>query len=142
MIKESISSIAFKGYQQIFTENMHTILIKRGSLKIHMERRGRGDSGGLFNAKFYKTINRKRLKLSRIQGVIKQTQTCAGGTILLKHKFKTRLTILIHKCTLIFKTININWGFIPTIYSYALSWSLNLFEKDDQLINKSKTRVL
>ena len=43
MIKESISSIAFKGYQQIFAENMHTILIKRGSLKIHMERRGRGD---------------------------------------------------------------------------------------------------
>lgn len=66
MIKESISSIAFKGYQQIFAENMHTILIKRGSLKIHMERRGRGDSGGLFNAKFYKRINRKRLKLSRI----------------------------------------------------------------------------
>ena len=63
---QSISSIAFKGYQQIFAENMHTILIKRGSLKIHMERRGRGDSGGLFNAKFYKRINRKRLKLSRI----------------------------------------------------------------------------
>lgn len=65
MIKESISSIAFKGYQQIFAEDMHIILIKRGSLKI-MERRGRGDSGGLFNAKFYKRINRKRLKLSRI----------------------------------------------------------------------------
>ena len=42
MIKESISSIAFKGYQQIFAEDMHIILIKRGSLKIHMERRGRG----------------------------------------------------------------------------------------------------
>lgn len=66
MIKESISSIAFKGYQQIFAENMHTILIKRGSLKIHMERRRRGDNGGLFNAKFYKRINRIRLKLSRI----------------------------------------------------------------------------
>lgn len=66
MIKESISSIAFKGYQQIFAEDMHIILIKRGSLKIHMERRGRGDSGGLFNAKFYKRINRIRLKLSRI----------------------------------------------------------------------------
>ena len=64
MIKESISSIAFKGYQQIFAEDMHIILIKRGSLKIHMERRGRGDSGA--NAKFYKRINRKRLKLSRI----------------------------------------------------------------------------
>ena len=62
MIKESISSIAFKGYQQIFAEDMHIILIKRGSLK----RRGRGDSGGLFNAKLYKRINRKRLKLSRI----------------------------------------------------------------------------
>ena len=66
MIKESISSIAFKGYQQIFAEDMHIILIKRGSLKIHMERRGRGDNGGLFNAKFYKRINRIRLKLSRI----------------------------------------------------------------------------
>lgn len=59
MIKESISSIAFKGYQQIFAENMHTILIKRGSLKIHMERRGRETVGVSLMLNFIKELTGK-----------------------------------------------------------------------------------
>ena len=101
---------------QIFAKNMHTTLMVRGSLKVYMERRG--ESGGLFKAKLYERINWKRMKIIQTPGGNKtDTNLCRRCmAILLKHKFKTRLAIIIYTHILIFKIININWGLIPIIY--------------------------
>ena len=123
IIKESIASIAFEGYQQFqicadFCKKYAHHSDGERVIESSYGKKGGGESGGLFKAKLYERINWKRMKIIQTPGGNKtDTNLCRRCmVILLKHKFKTRLAIIIYTHILIFKIININWGLIPIIY--------------------------
>ena len=122
IIKESIASIAFEGYQQFqicadfCKKYAHHSDGERVIESLYGKKGGR--VGVSLKLNFMKELTGKRMKIIQTPGGNKtDTNLCRRCmAILLKHKFKTRLAIIIYTHILIFKIININWGLIPIIY--------------------------